>query len=172
MKFFSVFAGLLFIINIGASAQRFQKINISNTGLTCYSFCQFEFKSSLSEDGSTVTNGFCQTPDSVNYGIICVQLKTPFTDLDKAESTMIAYTNHVAKNVFGIKQYGYYGKGHRLNDDENTRGIIDYWTDDDKTNYKITSWTNGKYIVFMCVNSAKELNVSKTNLFLQGLRFP
>lgn len=154
-----------------ASAQKFQKATLDSTGLVFYGFCKMEFTKSKSEDGSTIYNGFCEA-DSINYGIICVQLKDKILDLEKAESVMINYTNHLAKNVFEIKQFGSYGKGHRLNQDENTRGILDYWTDDNNTNYKVKSWTNGAFIVFMCVNSARQFSENKANLFLDGLRFP
>ena len=65
-----------------------------------------------------------------------------------------------------------YGKGHRLKDNENTRGVIDYWEDNDKNNWKVKGWTDGKFICVLYAYSSKELPEQKVNVFLDGFRLP
>jgi hypothetical protein len=65
-----------------------------------------------------------------------------------------------------------YDKGHKLNKNETTRGIYDTWEDADKNKWKIKAWTNGNFICVLYMHSAKELPDKKTEIFLEGLRFP
>ena len=73
---------------------------------------------------------------------------------------------------FEITKAAGYGKSLRLNNNEKTRGIIDYWEDKDKDKWKVKAWTDGKYIGFMYTYSKKEMPEQKMNLFLDSFRMP
>ena len=151
-------------------AQGLKKVSISNTGCSLYTFCPFQFEKQYSEDSSLLYVSEC-AKDEVSYGVICVKLVQPANDLDRAEESMISYLDYL-KSSFKILKSAGYGRGHRLNNNENTRGVIDYWEDADKNNWKIKAWTYGKFIGVLYGYSAKELNETKLNIFLEGFRFP
>jgi hypothetical protein len=163
------FIACLFISGLVA-AQSLKKYTLAGSGCSYYGFCEISFDPSKSEDSSQIWTGEC-LKDEINYGIICVKLKEPVTDLTMAEDLMINYSDYL-KNSFKITRTAGYGKGHRLQNKENTRGVIDYWGDMDKNNWKIKAWTDGKFIGFMFVYSLKELPEPKINLFLDGFRLP
>ncbi len=162
------FACLLFTGLV--SAQSLKKYNLAGSGCSYYSYCEITFELSRSEDSSSIWTGEC-LKDDINYGIVCVKLLEPVSDLTMAEELMINYSDYL-KTSFKITKTAGYGKGHRLLNKETTRGIIDYWGDMEKNNWKIKAWTDGKYIGFLFVYSLKELPESKINLFLDGYRFP
>ena len=87
-----------------------------------------------------------------------------------AEDLVISYLDYL-KVSFEISNAAGYGKGHRMNDNENARGIIDYWQDKEKANWKIKAWTDGKFIAVMYAKSKKELPETKVEVFLNGFRF-
>jgi hypothetical protein len=147
-----------------------KKVPISGSGCSIYTFCEFKFENKLSEDSSVVYTSEC-SKDDVNYGVICVKLLTPIAELDKAEEVMINYVDYL-KTSFGITKSMGYGKGHRLNNNENTRGVMDYWEDAEKNNWKIKAWTDGKFIAVLYGYSLKELPEQKINIFLDSFRLP
>lgn len=150
--------------------QSLKKYAISNSGCSAYMYCSAGFQTSKSQDSSLVYTGECTTAE-ITYGVICVKLLNPLTDLNMAEDLLIAYADHL-RNSFDITHALGYGKGHRLNNNENTRGIMDYWEDNDNNNWKIKAWTDGKFIGFLYAYSKKELPEQKINLFLDGFRLP
>lgn len=164
-----LFIGTLFISARGP-AQNFHKTPVGNSGCSLYVFCDISFSSALSPDSSMVYTGECKKED-VNWGIICVKLTNPLSDLSQAEELLVNYLDYLKTN-FEITQSVGYGKGHRLNKDENTRGIIDYWEDADKNNWKVKGWTDGKYLGVLYAFSLKELPETKVNLYLDGFRLP
>jgi hypothetical protein len=155
---------------LSTHAQTLKKVPISNSGCSLYTFCELKFEKEYSEDSSLVYVGEC-AKDGMTYGLICVKLLQPADDLDRAEESLISYLDYL-KTSFKILQSAGYGRGHRLANNENTRGVIDYWEDSDKNNWKIKGWTNGKYIGVLYGYSSKELNETKLNIFLEGFRFP
>lgn len=159
-----------FLFAVAIHAQPLKKVPISNSGCALYTFCEFKFEKEFSEDSSLVYVGEC-AKDGMTYGVICVKLLQPADDLDRSEESLIGYLDYL-KTSFKIVNSTGYGKGHRLANNENTRGVIDYWEDSDKNNWKIKAWTNGKYIGVLYGYSAKELNETKLNIFLEGFRFP
>jgi hypothetical protein len=164
---------LLFVFSsciLFSNAQVLKKIPVSNSGCSLYTYCDFKIDQAYSEDSSLVYTGECEK-DQVSYGVICVRLKISQDDLDGAEESLIGYLDYL-KSSFGILKSAGYGKGHRLADNEKTRGVLDYWEDSDKNNWKIKGWTNGKYIAVLYGYSAKELPETKLNVFLDGFRFP
>lgn len=151
-------------------SQSLKKVPISNSGCSVYTFCTIPFEKQYSEDSSLLYLGECEK-DGVSYGVICVKLLQPAEDIDAAEESMINYLDYLKTSFKILKSTGY-GKGHRLNNNENTRGVLDYWEDSDKNNWKIKAWTDGKFIGVLYVYSTQQLNETKMNLFLEGFRFP
>ena len=152
------------------SGQSLKKYSIGASGCSAYMYCAAKFEASKSQDSSSVYTGEC-TMAEVTYGVICVKLLSPISELDAAEALIIAYADYL-KTSFSITKSMGYGKGHRLNKDENTRGILDYWQDEAGNNWKIKAWTDGRYIGFLYAYSKKELPEPKINLFLDGFRLP
>ena len=163
---------LLFIlISCDMTAQEASKVAISNTGCTLQVFCfPGRFDAYDLEDGSTVYADDCEK-ESITYGIYCVKLKTPIKDLEAAQDTMVTYLDFLKLDLGIVKGKGY-ERGYRLNKDENTRGIKDTWEDVEKNKWKVRTWTNGNFICILHVHSSKDLPEKKTEIFLEGLRFP
>lgn len=163
---------LLFLFaTIKSFAQDASKVAISNTGCTVEVFCfPGRFDVYDMEDGSTVYANDCEK-DGVMYGIYCVKMVAPITDLDAAEDTIKAYLDFL-KLDYGIVKSKGYDNGHKLNKDNSTRGIFDTWEDVDKNKWKIRAWTNGNFICIMHMHSEKELPEKKADVFLNGIRFP
>jgi hypothetical protein len=168
---------LLFALSMSvifSHAQSFKKVfikdSINNSGCYLYSWCDFQFKTEYSQDSSLVFESLCEK-DGFNYGVINIKLHQAFENLDQAQESMIRYLDYL-KTSFKITLSAGYGKGHRLNSNENTCGVIDYWADSDKNNWKIKGWTNGKYIGILYVYSTKELPELKLNIYLDSFRFP
>ncbi len=158
------------LVVITANAQTLKKYPIGNSGCSLYSYCASKYEMTLSDDSSQVYTGECTVAD-VAYGVICVRLLSPLTDLTMAEDLLISYLDFLKSN-FEIQKAAGYGKGHILNNNEKTRGILDYWEDKDQDKWKIKAWTDGKYIGFMYAYSKKELPEAKVNVFLDSFRLP
>ena len=162
---------LLLVLTISAKSQVIKKYDIATTGCTVYMYCApGRFEEDYSEDSSKVYTAECEK-DGVHYGIVCVKLLTPVENLSESEDLLASYLDYLKIN-FNIKSAVGYGKGNRLNNNENTRGIVDYWADDQKNNWKIKAWTDKKFIGVLYAYSAKELPEVKVDVFLNSLRFP
>jgi len=166
----SIFLIALLISCASSYAQTLKKYPISNSGCFLYSYCESKYDVAYSSDSSRVYTGECLAGD-VTYGVICIKLLNPVADLLNAEDLMVSYLEYL-KGSFNIIKVAGYGKGHRLNDNDNTRGILDYWEDKELDKWKIKAWTDGKYIGLMYVHSKKELPESKINIFLDSFRLP
>lgn len=162
---------LMLACSLPAFSQDPQRVAISTTGCTVQVFCLpgrvdvYDL-----EDGSTVYADDCEK-DGVTYGIYCIKLKAPVTDLSAAEDSIITILDFL-KLDYGIVRGKGYDKGHRLNKDDGTRGVFDTWEDVDDNKWKVRAWTNGYFICVMHIHSLKELPDKKTEIFLNGLRFP
>lgn len=168
MKTSLLFVTLL--LNGIVNAQTLKKYSISNSGCSLYSYCGSKYIVEFSEDSSKLFRGDCTLGD-VTYGVICIKLLNPVSDLLAAEDLMVSYADYL-KASFDITKATGYGKGHRLNNNENTRGILDYWEDKDLDKWKIKVWTDGKFIGFMYAYSKKEIPEAKVNVFLDSFRLP
>ncbi|MFN8289699.1 MAG: hypothetical protein U0U70_05560 [Chitinophagaceae bacterium] len=166
----SAFLCLLVLMFQFSFSQVFKKVPVGKSGCAVYTYCELRIEEAKSEDSSTVYTGEC-VKDQVTYGVICVKLLTPPENLVMAEDLLIAYLDYL-KTSFSITKSAGYGKGHRLNNNENTRGVLDYWEDADKNNWKIKAWTDGKFIGVLYAYSLKELPEQKVNLFLDSFRLP
>lgn len=169
MKIFLLPAFFL-IITVGAYSQSLKKSMIGNSGCSLYSYCESKYDLAYSEDSSKVFTGECIS-GQVTYGVICIKLLNPVIDLLAAEDLMISYVDYL-KRSFEIRKDTGYDKGHRLNNNENTRGILDYWEDKELDKWKIKAWTDGYYIGFLYVHSNKPIPEEKVNAFLDSFRFP
>lgn len=164
----------LLCISLASNAQRPTKLAIGQSGCHAYFLCNVsEFGSSFSEDSSVIYTGDCIGQDSINYGIICVKLKEQTNDLQQAEDVMIQYMDYL-KKAYDISTAVGYGKGHTMASNPSARGVIDFWTDRYKREWKIKGWTDGKFIAVLYVVSLKGTLAysTKNELFLDGFRFP
>jgi len=173
MKITFLLTAFFFIVaslHAQTAAPTLKKHSIGNSGCAVYNYCEPKYKLDYSSDSSRVFTGECLNGD-VTYGVICIKLLHPVADLAMAEDLMVAYADYL-KGSFSITKSMGYGRGHNLNNNENTRGIIDYWEDAENDKWKIKAWTNGRYIGFMYVYSKKELPEAKVNVFLDSFRLP
>ena len=154
------------------SGQSLKKYAISTSGCSAYFFCDptSTFNTAKSPDSSDVFTGECDNSD-VSYGIICVRLKDKITDLAAAEEVLVSYLDYLKGSMHIVSAAGY-GKGHKLKNREDTRGMIDYWKDKDGLNWKVKGWTNGKYVCVLYVFAKDDVPETKANVFLDGLVFP
>ncbi len=160
-----------FLISDYSFGQSLKKYTIGASGCSAYFFCNpGNFELNKSPDSSDVFTGEC-TNENVVFGVICVKLKDKVSDLANSESMLISYLDYL-KGTLNITKSAGYGKGHKLKGREDTRGVIDYWEDKDKANWKVKGWTDGKFIAIMYCYSTKELPETKINIFLDGLVLP
>lgn len=165
---FSIF---LLFSNTLISAQDAKKVAISNTGCTVDVYCfPGRFDVYEMEDESTVYANDCEK-EGLMYGIYCVKLKKPLPDLNAAQDTIIAYLDFL-KLDYGVVKSNGYDKGHKLNKDDNTKGVFDTWEDIDKNKWKVRAWTNGMFICIMHMHSSTEMPEKQVKVFLNGIRFP
>ena len=165
-----VFSLLLLAGVTAVHSQSLKKYDITGSGCSVYSFCDpGKFEMTLSQDSAKVYTSECEN-EGTHYGVICIKMVSSIAPLSDAEEVLISYLDYL-KTAFKITSAAGYGKGHRLRDNENTRGVIDYWQDDEKNNWKIKGWTNGDFIAVVYAYSLKELPDSKVNTFLDGLVF-
>ncbi|MDP4264643.1 MAG: hypothetical protein Q8941_19090 [Bacteroidota bacterium] len=166
-----LFLLLLLYCCTGSFSQVLKKYPINFSGCSAYFFCDpGAFAVDYSDDSSKVYTGEC-TNQETSYGIICVKLKDTVANINDAEELLVSYLDYLKKNFKIVSSAGY-GKGHRLKDRENTRGIIDYWKDEEKNNWKIKGWTDGKFIGVLYTYSKKDLSETMANVFLDGFRLP
>ena len=169
MKIAYLLSGFV-LLALVAPAQSLKKYPLGSSGCFYYNYCEAKISAEYSEDSSKVFTGECVNGD-ITYGVICVKLLNAVEDLTMAEDLLISYADYL-KTSFNIKKSAGYGKGHRLNKNENTRGILDYWEDGEGNTWKINAWTDGKFIGFMYVYGKKELPENKVNVYLEGFRLP
>ena len=166
-----IFLILLQYSFVNLFSQGLKKYPIDVSGCSAYFYCNpGNFDLSYSPDSSKVYIGECSAEQN-SYGVICVKFKEPVADINSAEKVLEAYLDFLKTN-FKITTAAGYGKGHRLRGSEKIHGIIDYWKDEEKNNWKIKGWTNGDFIVIMYAYSKQELPETKVNVFLDGIVFP
>ena len=160
----------VFLYSQSLFAQSLKKYPISQTGCFVYFLCDpGTFALDKSPDSSDVYTAECSSED-MSYGIICVKLKDKITDPKTSEDVLVSYLDYL-KNSLSITSAAGYGKGHKLKDKEDTRGVIDYWKDKDN-NWKVAGWTNGKFICVLYVYTKKDIPEIKADVFLNSLLFP
>jgi hypothetical protein len=164
----------LILAAISANSQNIKKVQIKDSnnesGCSVYSFCDLKFQTSYSEDSSLLFTGEC-TVDSLNNGVICVKLRDAISTLNDAEALLINYLDFL-KTSFSITKSAGYGKGHQLRNNEKTRGVIDYWEDNEHNNWKVKAWTDKAFIVILYSYSLKKLPETRIDAYLNSLIFP
>lgn len=166
-----LFPFIFVFLFFSANSQPLKKYPIAGSGCSVYMYCNpMKFTEDYSEDSSKVYSAQC-FKEYLTYGVICVKLLTPASAINEAEAILIAYLDYLKIN-FVIKSAAGYGKGNRLNNREDTRGIVDYWKDDENNNWKVKGWTDGKFIGVLYAYSKKELPEKKIDAFLNSFRFP
>jgi len=151
--------------------QTLKKYAISNSGCSAYFYCDpGTFEMSYSMDSAKVYTAEC-TQDGTGYGLICIKLNETIPEISAAEEVLLAYLDYL-KTTFKITSSAGYGKGHRLKGKEDTHGIIDYWSDEEKNNWKVKGWTDGKFIIVLYGYNKKDLPETKVNVFLDGIVLP
>lgn len=162
---------LLLLIAVNAKSQSLKKYPVSKSGCSIYMFCDpGEFEKSYSEDSSKVYTGEC-VKDGFTYGLICVQLKDSVSSGQDGEALLESYLDFL-KGQFNIRSASGYGKGMHLNNNEDIIGIIDYWQSEDKNQWSIQGWTDGKIIAVLYVKGMEQADYNKQQLFFKGFRFP
>lgn len=160
---------LLLLGSFTVYSQPLKKYAIGTTGCAVYSYCEPKFGITYSGDSAKVYTSECGL-DDIYYMVICIQLKQTLTPVSKAEAAVITYVNHLKTQFKVISSTGF-SPGHKLKDMENTRGIIEYWKDNEQFNWKIKGWTDGRFITVLLTYSKKELAETTVNPFLDGLLF-
>lgn len=156
---------------IAVSGQSLKKYPVAQTGCTVYMFCDpGKFEISYSEDSSEVYAGEC-IKDGFTHGLICVVLKDSVGINEDAEGLLESYLDFL-KSQFKIRDAAGYGKGMHLKDRDDIIGIIDYWQAEDKSQYAIQGWTDGKIIAVLYVNGMEQPDLNKQKIFFNGFRFP
>jgi hypothetical protein len=170
MKTCAAILALILSVN-NAYCQALKKYKVDNSGCLAYFLCNpGAFDHSKSPDSADVYTGEC-TLNDLDYGLICVKLKEPISDLKISEDVLVQYLDYL-KTTLGIVSARGYGKGHLLKNNKKITGIVDYWKDKEENNWKVKGWTNGKYIAVLYVNSKNEIPEAKADVFLDGLVFP
>jgi hypothetical protein len=155
----------------GAYAQKLKKYAIGASGCSAYFMCNpGNFTVDRSPDSSEIYTAECKDGEAA-YGIICVKLNQPVSTMEEAEEMLIAYLDYL-KPTLNITNAAGYGKGHKLRNSEDTKGVIDYWKDKAGDEWKIKGWTNKSYLAVLYVAGKKEVPISKANVFLDGFLFP
>ncbi len=170
MRKILVFSAFM-LCGIGSYAQKVKKYPIGASGCSAYFMCNpGEFNVDRSPDSSEIFTAECKDGD-VSYGIICVKLKQAAATMDEAEEMLVAYLDYLKPNLNIVSAVGY-GKGHKLRNREDIKGIIDFWKDKAGDQWKVKGWTNKQYVAVLYVASKKEVPISKANVYLDGFLFP
>jgi hypothetical protein len=161
---------LLLTISITVKSQELKKYSIGRSNCAVYLFCDpGKFEISYSQDSSTVYTGEC-VKDSFTYGIICVKLKDSVSVEQDAAALLKSYLDFL-KEQFSIRQSAGYGLGMQLNNREDIIGMIDYWQDENKKQWSIQGWTDGKILSVMYVTGNTLADYNKQQVFFKGFRF-
>jgi hypothetical protein len=150
---------------------RFYKSKIGKS--TCSAYFPVEnpqFDITYSEDKSVVT-----TWDSLigthSFAMIHVQLSEPFTDSLERQNVLVSYLDFLKTN-FNVTGSAGYGFGHTLSSDPQTQGLIDFWQDDEGTEYSVKAWVNANFITIYFVYGKGEYEYyTVKDLFFNGLRY-
>lgn len=142
---------------------------IGKTGSSYQNYCNTPFTVEYSADSSEVHHTECDI-NGTTYGIVCVVLKNPLTDLDMAEDLVIGYLDFLKEN-FTITKVAGYSKGYVLPGMDSTRGISDRWTDSDGDQWVIRGWTNGKQLGVLYLYSQQPILATRAEEYFNGFRF-
>jgi hypothetical protein len=152
---------------------RIQKYAIGESGMNVYMPGDpGEFELTHSEDGSDVYTGEVSSND-FNFAVIAVKFAQPMDgSKEDLEALLTAYMDYLQAQ-FGIVESAGYGHGHTLDSDEDAYGVIDYWLDDEGSDWVVKGWVKEDYIAVLCIYGKGDYPYySVQDMFLQGIRFP
>lgn len=174
---------LLLIINMlvfsmGISAQdsgnNLRKFEIGESGCSVYlPASSVDWEKSVSEDGSDVYTGEV-TKDGFYHFVIAVKFSEPFTDLTSTEleDLLISYLDYL-KGQFSISGSAGYGKGHPVEGNDISAGVIDFWESDDGTQWSVKGQVTRTHIGIVGVYGSSDPSDNPfTNVVLNGFVFP
>lgn len=168
--FMKRFAQLILCILSSFFMNAQKKYDISNSGCSITMYCQPSFQSDVDQDANPFYSARC-AKDDFSYGILCIKLITEIPNLRAAEDAMVGYIEYL-KADYEITTVKGYKRGLKLKERDDTRGVMDYWTDNKGNNWKMKGFTNGKYIAILYVFSRKELLEEKADSYLDSFTFP
>jgi len=153
------------------NAQTLKKYDISNSGCSIHMFCQpARFDKEIALDSSTAYFARC-TKNEITYGLVCIKLHQEVNNLNLAQTEMLSYLEYL-KVEFEIITAKGYEKGFKLKDRADTRGVLDYWSDNKNNNWKMKAYTDGKFIAILYAFSRKEMPEEIVNNYLDGFLLP
>jgi len=150
---------------------RFERVPVGDTGFEAFVPRGFPtFEANTSQDGSLVASGELAVGD-FHFVVIGVRFKQALAPED-AEGVLEGYLDFL-KTQLSIKEAAGYGKGHRLDDEPEARGMIDFWVDKDGDEWAIKGWVTPKHLVFFAVYGRGEYPYfNAKQMFFEGVRFP
>lgn len=130
------------------------------------------FELTKSEDGSDVYTAETVVDDFF-FSCITVKFLQPFSDAspEEMEELLVSYLDFL-EDEFDILSSAGVGKGHRMDDSPDVRGVLDYWADTEDTQYAVKGWVNQRALGVMILYGPSEyphFNVQK--MYLDGFRF-
>ncbi|HEX2683825.1 MAG TPA: hypothetical protein VHL77_07825 [Ferruginibacter sp.] len=154
------------ILSFGQIIKRYP---IGATGLSVNGYCEPKFNTTYSGDSAKVYTSECGK-DDIYYMVICIEPNRSFNSLSKAEKALVNYVNNL-KTQFKIISSTGYSSGNKLNGNESTWGTVEYWKDNEQFNWKVKSWTDGKFLTVLVAYSKHSFTEETVNPFLDGLLF-
>lgn len=140
---------------------------IGNTGCSALIASDDELETSTTTSGDQLY--FHEFKEkTVRYGMICVELQNEYF-IEDAEKMLSTYIDQL-KSAFSIR--------HNIGIDrdadwncETSRTIVDYWQDDQKKDWKVKGYTNGKTLAVLYVKNIGNADVTRQDYFLDSFHF-
>jgi hypothetical protein len=105
--------------------------------------------------------------NEVTYGLINIELKERFTNLDDAEIVLGKFMKSL-QPAFAIQHTTGLGPDDQLT--VSKKFLTDYWQDVDQTDWKVKGWTDGATVSIKYVKNIGKSPVSKQERFLNDFR--
>ncbi|MES2589996.1 MAG: hypothetical protein V4622_13540 [Bacteroidota bacterium] len=167
--FIFLFATTVFSQN--TKIPRFTKSKIGNSSSWAYLPSQNpQFTTSFSEDSSVIYT-FEETIGEHEFMMLQVDFSEPIIDSLEQEALLISYLDFL-KTQFNITQSVGYGRGHFLESNPKTHGVIDYCEDEAKNKYQLKGWINTNHLTVYFIYGKEEYpNLNIRNMFFDGIRY-
>ena len=153
---------------------RMQKTRIGHSSCMAYlpskdTTCVMEEQSS--PDGSKVYSMDVRY-GGYSFSVIAVELKDlTLNQWEEKDQLLSSYLDYL-KEEFQIRKAVGYGKGHRMEDDAQAAGMIDFWEDENGEQWAVKGWAGKNQLGILMLHGKKEYPyLSVQNMFLNGFRF-
>lgn len=151
---------------------RFEKYPVLETGCSYYLPGSTEFELSLSEDGSKVITGEVMF-GNFYFSTITVEFMEDLVLAPEEMAPMIESYLGYLMSTLGITSSAGIGWGHTLESNPNALGGIDYWRDDEGTEYAVKSWCDAHHLSVLLLYGNEEYPYFEAQqMFFDGFRFP